>query len=377
MNSLIKENTKNEILAEITGINYTPYLIKDLEEFDEKSFNINRHPASCIVNIKKNRFAISKWISPKRTRSYPFERVYNTLGFSKKITVIPVIKDEGENGDRDFVQWDTISLMSLLDVYVIPAYYNKAEINTKLKGKITNQEFNNKYVKNKINEISNYCSSALHWNLNEIKNNLLKIVNKVNNSYNKISKNTGIRMHNSIGIKRFRNDLLKDASEFMIASRNKAKDAQNREIMTRQPKEVLASLSKARITIKNYLGGYYYLTTDEIKIQKNNIFLIEGKHSNNQKLPSISDIKDGLLKMILYCNLSSVTYNDISLKHIPILSLTSTQLKEKISSNDSLKIISDFIKMNNFNNSQKELINILFKEANKNKFIVSIKHAHL
>ncbi len=49
-------------------------------------------------------FAVSKWISPKRTRSYPFERVFNTLRVSKKITVIPIVKDEGAKGDRDFIQ---------------------------------------------------------------------------------------------------------------------------------------------------------------------------------------------------------------------------------------------------------------------------------
>jgi hypothetical protein len=45
-----------------------------------------------------------------------FERVYNTLYLSKKITIIPIIKDEGLGGDRDFIQWDTISLMSLIEI---------------------------------------------------------------------------------------------------------------------------------------------------------------------------------------------------------------------------------------------------------------------
>ena len=68
-------------------------------------------------------------MSPKRTRSYPYERVYNSLRISKKITVIPVIKDEGAKGDRDFLQWDTISLMSLLDVFVLPGRKKLLETN--------------------------------------------------------------------------------------------------------------------------------------------------------------------------------------------------------------------------------------------------------
>ena len=42
-------------------------------------------PSSCLLTSNKHTFAISKWVSPKRTRSYPFERVFNTLHISKKI----------------------------------------------------------------------------------------------------------------------------------------------------------------------------------------------------------------------------------------------------------------------------------------------------
>ena len=63
------------------------------------------------------------------------------------------------------MQWDTVFMRSLLDVFVIFAYYNKAE---KANNKITNQQFDNGYVITKINEIKNFHSSALHWNLNEI-----------------------------------------------------------------------------------------------------------------------------------------------------------------------------------------------------------------
>jgi hypothetical protein len=94
--------------------------------------------------------------------------VYNTLANGKKITVIPVVKDEGFDGDRDFIQWDTVSMMSLLDVYVILAYYDKAEKNESYDNKITNQKFDNQHVVSKIKEISTYHSSALHWNLQEL-----------------------------------------------------------------------------------------------------------------------------------------------------------------------------------------------------------------
>lgn len=98
------------IHAEIEGIEYKLIMPNELNEINMVDFDINKMPSCCIIKSEKYNFAISKWVSPKRTRSYPFERVYNTLSVSKKFTVIPIIKDEGSKGDRDFIQWDTISL---------------------------------------------------------------------------------------------------------------------------------------------------------------------------------------------------------------------------------------------------------------------------
>ncbi|MFQ5456586.1 MAG: hypothetical protein ACE5EA_10380, partial [Nitrospirota bacterium] len=94
------------ITAQITGIEYQIKLVSRLKVFNFKDFEINSLPANCIVKDDNFSFGLSKWVSPKRTRSYPYERVYNTLGCSKRITVVPIIKDEGKNGDRDFIQWD-------------------------------------------------------------------------------------------------------------------------------------------------------------------------------------------------------------------------------------------------------------------------------
>ena len=43
-------------------------------------------------------------------------------------------------------------------------------------------------------------------------------------------------------------------------------------------------------------------------------------------MPKISDVKDGLIKMILYRNLSSVKLNGIKYKKMPILRLTSEKI---------------------------------------------------
>ncbi len=356
------------ITAKITGIEYKPKLTSDLEVCDFETFNVNSLPASCLINYDGFSFGFSKWVSPKRTRSYPYERVYNTLGTAKRITVIPIIKDEGKKGDRDFIQWDTVSLMSLLDVFVVFTYYETAEKHKTRENKITNQQFDNDLVKRKISEIKNYHSSALHWNLKEIEQSFPKLIQKAKSAYNRINKQLGIEFHNEQGIDRFANQFIDGVKNFMDTSRQKAQEAQNREMETIQPKEALSTLTKATITIENYLGGKYYFTTDEIKIEKDKVYLIEAKHSKSSILPNIGDIKDGLLKMILYTNLKSVLVEGKSYKSMPVLKLTSVKLSSSITP-ENIDINSEL------NKRQKEILKRLFDEAKENHFEVIIEKA--
>jgi len=361
-----------EINAQIVaGIRYKPILECNLTEVTLNEFNINSVKSSCLVSIGQNRFAVSKWVSPKRTRSYPYERVYNTFSVSKRITVIPVVKDEGENGDRDFLQWDTISLMSLLDVYVVLAYYKTAEKHRSRIGKITNQKFDNSLIHAKLDEISNYHSSALHWNLKELKG-ISQVLEKARNSYKNISEKTKVSFHSEKGLEIFAKNISANLSDFMKSSRLKAKSAQSREFLTFQPKEILATQTKAKITISNYLGGIYYFTVDEIVLEDNKLLLIESKHSKSGKIPSIGDIKDGLLKMMLYTNLENVTIDNKSLKSFPVLKLTSGKVIGEISSNSDEETIETFYRINVFNKRQKDFLRNLFDEAKVNNFTVSL-----
>ena len=231
------------IQGKITGIKYKVILSDNLIDIDINRFDINNAPSACIIKDNKHSFAISKWVSPKRTRSYPFERVFNTLHISRKITVIPIVKDEGEKGDRDFIQWDTVSLMSLLDVFVIFAYYEKAD---KADQKITNQQFNNKYVLSKIKEIEQYHSSALHWNLNELNTNLHSIIDKVKTSYSKIEKLTGVKLHNPNGLDNFKEKIGKDVSFFMAFSRGEIRKSSIKRVRYATTKRKLINTYKGK-----------------------------------------------------------------------------------------------------------------------------------
>ena len=311
-----------QIYGEITGIKYKPFLCNTLVKYDIEEFDkALSESGSFILEIdKENRIAVSRWVSPKRTRSYPYARIYDTLSFSgRKVTIIPIIKDEGKDGDRDFLQWDTISLMSLLGIYVIIGYYVEAVRNPKYKNKITNQKFDTDYIKSEISRLLLYQSDALHWNLEQI-DKIFQIAILAFDSYNRISENLRVEMHSMEAAQQRIEELYKRKEEFMKLSRKLAYKAQRRESITIQPKESLSG-TKGMITIKNYIGGYYYFTCDEVEIHGNELYLIEGKHGTNV-YPSLNDVKDGLLKMILYTNLKKVYYNNKEFIPIPILKLT-------------------------------------------------------
>ncbi|MGB3691692.1 MAG: hypothetical protein WA865_13575 [Spirulinaceae cyanobacterium] len=138
----------------IRGVTYQTFLANNLEEIDLDVFDVNRAKPSGLIKSTTTEVAYSKWVSPKRTRSYPFARIYNTYNSSKVITIIPVIKDEGKDGDRDRIQYSTISWMNLLNIYIVLAYYESAEKSKKKgqenKEKLNNQKLNNQFVKAQI-----------------------------------------------------------------------------------------------------------------------------------------------------------------------------------------------------------------------------------
>jgi len=351
-----------DVSAKITGIKYTPFLCRELKVYDISNLEdaLSKDSSFLIAISNREQIALSWWVSPKRTRSYPYARVYDTLGYqTKRVTIIPILKDEGKEGDRDFLQWDTISLMSLLGVYTIIAYYNDAEKSFKYKHKITNQKFDISYLKEMINKLLIYHSDALHWNLEQIKD-VGKIAQTALDMYEEISKKLQIEMHSKDSAQKRIKQLLKGKESFMMVSRNLAKKAQKRESMTVQPKEKLSGL-KATLTIENYLGGYYYFTCDEVNIKKDNIYLIECKHSKQGPIPSLDDIKDGLLKMILYTNLSEVKIGNREYSSIPVLKLTS-----------DLKFSRDTLRKSEVDYLQKLKI-----EAEKNNFKVVINDKDL
>ncbi|MCM8803573.1 MAG: hypothetical protein NC827_09785, partial [Candidatus Omnitrophica bacterium] len=310
--------------------------------------------------------AVSWWVSPKRTRSYPYARVYDTLGFTgKKITIIPFVKDEGANGDRDFVQWDTISLMSLLGVYVILAYYVRATRSIK-PGKITNQEFDYNFIANRIEKVMETKLSPHEWNIYEIQNQLKFVAQKSKEHYEKIQNATKVKLHNLNGIDRYIKWVEKNIEEYRDRSRLLSAKAQKREVVTLQPKEDVTIARKGMIVLKNQIGGNYLWTVDEIITIGNRIFLIEKKYSKKEKVPSLNDIKDGFLKLIIFNNISKLTdTNNKELKFKVCLGLTS-----EIGTGSSWNFIPYSDKKLNLSSKEFEVLKDAFKEGAENGIIV-------
>jgi VWFA-related protein len=366
-------NKSVEITGEVESIKYKQFLGDNLKTFKSKGFDVNKATGAFLLDNEKEKIAVSRWISPKRTRSYPYERVYDTLTHSgRKVAVIPVVKDEGLGGERDFLQWDTISLLSLLDVHVVLAYYNEAEKNTGKFDKITSQKFDNKYVLSRLDEVFNFKGTSREWNEREVKK-LKSVLEKAKTAYLEISKKTKTYLHDVSAL----DELIKVAEtpeKFIEFSRGKSIEAQTRESETLQPKEALASDTKGKVTITNALFGKYYFTVDETRIEPETVYLIEAKHSQRTKFPSENDIKDGLVKMMVYTNLKNVKLGTKAVNYKVQIRLTSNQLKGSIDSNVKTEIFDKFCSENLIDSKQKSFLTKLFQEARENNFTIILEY---
>ena len=350
-----------KLSGKIKGMRYKPFLCRTLPRYTWSDFDsaLAKESGFVLELEKDNELMVSSWVSAKRTRSYPYARVYDTLSFAgKKITIIPIFKDEGKDGDRDFLQWDTISLMSLLGVYVIISYYKSAEKSAKYgnkKGnKITNQRFDTEQIKMEIKNLLSYQSDALHWNLEQI-DKIGKVGERALTSYGLISRETGVEMSSEYSGRRRIKKLQEDKKIFMEHSRFLAERAQRREGGFTQINENVDG-SKAILTITNYLKGNYFFTCDEFKIIINDAYLIEAKNTRTNKLPSSADIKDGLMKMILFVNLKNVMVDGKEYVVKPVLKLTT----------------GEGFNLEKYREKNGEFFKRLIEEAKKNKFTITI-----
>jgi hypothetical protein len=363
-----------EISAEVEKIKYKQFVSDDLKTSKLENFDVNKSSGAFLLAGENEKIAVSRWISPKRTRSYPYERVYDTLAFAgKKVAIIPVVKDEGLGGERDFLQWDTISLLSLLDVHVVLAYYSEATKNLKRNDQITAQKLDNNYILARVSEVFNFKGTARQWNEREAKE-LKNVFEKARLAYREIFKTTKTYLHDETAL----DELIKFAEtpqKFIEFSRKKSRDAQNREFETLQPKEALSTDTKGKVTITNALFGKYFFTVDETRVEPKILYLIEAKHSRRAKMPGKNDIKDGLIKMMLYTNLQNVKVGARAVDFKVQIRLTSNQLNGAVNSDAKDEDFEKFCSANSIDFANKEFLRKLFTEAKENRFTIILEHA--
>lgn len=310
----------------IKGVTYKTYLDDNLSRISLDVFDVNKERGYGLIKSPTTEIAYSKWVSPKRTRSYPFARIYNTYNSSKVITIIPVIKDEGKDGDIDKIQYSTISWMNLLNIYIVLAYYETAKKSTKKeqinKNKLSNQKFANDFVKFQNSEILAYHQSALHWNKNLFEERFTQTFEKALDSYDSISNQSGVITHSREGSDKYLYKIREQFDEFKNISLKGSQRASKREAFTSHKLEYLTDGLKATFSIENYLGGIYYLTPDEIILENNMYVIQESKNTSTGSLPKLPDIQDGLFKLILFSNLDSLVLNGQEVLFITKLKLT-------------------------------------------------------
>jgi hypothetical protein len=358
----------------IRGVTYRTYLGEDLEETNLDSFDVNQVRPYGLIKSPLTEIAYSQWVSPKRTRSYPFARIYNTYNSSKVLTIIPVIKDEGKDGDRDRIQYSTISWMNLLNIYIVLAYYEKADKSKKKrqadKHKLTNQKFNNSFVKAQIDEILAYRQSALHWNKNLFEERFTQIFEQALDCYDSISQQTGVEIHSRQGMDNYLQKIIQEFEEFKNISLKGSQSASRREALTSHSLEYLVEGLKATFSIENYLGGVYYLTPDEI-FHQNDLYIIqESKNTSTESLPKLLDIQDGLFKLILFSNLDTLHLNGQPVNFITKLKLTGKHVSGSICFPDATEEeLNTFFHKNTgkFSNNHKKIITKLALEAKHNQ----------
>lgn len=354
----------------IKDLRYRAHLTDSLVSYNLSEFDINKVKSFGLVNHANSQVAYSKWTSPKRTRTYPFARLYNTYNESKILTIIPVMKDEGLDGDLDKIQYSTISWMNLLNVYIVLAYYKSADKNRTPKqrnrDKLTNQKLDAEAVNEQINAISSYKQSALHWNRSLFEEQFTEIYEKAINAYDHISSKAKVKVHSRDTKFEYLEIVKKDYQRFRDISLKGSQGAALRESKTIHAQEFLKDGGKSIFFIENYLGGVYHLTADEVLLQGGKYIIQESKNSTKKFLPSVSDIKDGLFKLILFANLDSLRVKGQEVKFATRLKLTGHKVNGGVQFPCKEKDLEKFILSNNVSRTQLNLLKKLNLEATQN-----------
>lgn len=349
----------------IKDVTYQAKLTSFLDMYSLDDFDINTAHSSGQIQAPFGVLSFSKWVSPKPTRSYPFERLYNTYNGQKIITVIPVLKDEGADGDRDFIAFKTFSWMSLLNIYVVLAYYSSATKRQGTKQKITDQLFEPDFVRQQIIEITHYKQSALHWNRTILEEKFIPTLQKAVQKYQEIALITKVQVH---GHSSKIDKLLEGLETYKQVSLAASRQAAYRETRVNHALEMADSIDKYVLEVENYLGGVYSLSPDGLILENNCWVIIESKNTTKGRgrLPQLSDIKDGLFKLILFSNLDRLECDGFAVDFTTRLQLTGNNIQGQLQMPCAVEVVEQFIANNSFLSAEETTLRNLNLESQTN-----------
>jgi hypothetical protein len=119
------------------------------------------------------------------------------------------------------------------------------------------------------------------------------------------------------------------------------------------------------------LGGTYYLTPDEILYAGSLYIIQESKNSTRRALPELSDIQDGLFKLILYSNIDSLQLNRQQVSFSTKLKLTGIGIRDCIVLPCTFDTLEEFLSVNSMilNKREQAIIRKLLLEVQHNSNI--------
>jgi hypothetical protein len=353
----------------IRNVSYDSHIrFKPLATFNNDEFNINNAAATGIIRFDEDTsIGYARWTSPKRTRTYPLARVYSVYHVPKKVAIIPIIKDEGNQNDR--INYITYSWMNLSNVYIILAWNESASQHRFDNTRLSKQILNSAFINERLTELRTYQQTALHWNTMHFERDFEQVYRNAVESYAQIALKTGAKLISpATHLTELSRYIVNDnfsLEHFKAISLPKSFAAAHREIRTIHRLEYLQETNKAYFFITNWLGGQYHLTSDEVLFENDTVIIQESKNATGAKLPSLQDIQNGLFKLILFANMDTLKLNDEAVKFRVRLKLTG-KLEGKLVLPADETVVEAYIKHNSFKATGRLLVLRLNEEAQAN-----------
>lgn len=299
-----------QFTAFIDRVHYRPCVPppQPLPRYEPATFDVG---AARSVGLLGKDVAYAVWNSPKRTRSYPLARTYHTLHYPRRVAVVPVIKDEGAQGANDRLNAMTFDWLSLFDIHIVLAWYEKAEAGPR-PGRLGAQRLAAEYVRATLQEALAHPGTAAEWNRLHFERDFGRIFTAAVESYGRIAQETGVELHPADDHMQALHNTVRwgqaDLAAFRQATLPASQLAANRESVTEHALEDLQDPlgGKGSFTITDRLGGWYHLTADEVLYDGGQFIIQEAKNTTRAALPAHDDVVDGLFKLMLYSNMDEL-----------------------------------------------------------------------